>query len=531
MLNKKHSSPELPTSPTQLKALSNNMSAEERLIQLISSSTHQQQQLPIVSLPDSDSYWSEGWKCSTDMENNNNDLSIVSSTSSPVSSSSASPLSSASSSPSSFFQSNSSTSSQHLQASNKKTPSQVQVESMTELSPEYLEAFNDKEHLVFYGHDSQDMPVILSYKTEPCTSPDNHDTNLRAVLRTKEKNYCMLIPLVNLNMNSIAENCDNIQITPALVTRAISPDIKMKFFYPLMDLNGFKLIKNFDNHTHNKNLKFGVIYMKKGQTTEEELFSNQEHSESFDKFLGLLGQRIKLKGHQGFRGGLDTVNGQTGDYSVYDKFNTKEIMFHVSTLLPFSKSDQQQLERKRHIGNDIVAIVFQEDNTPFAPDMIASNFLHTFIVVQRFNEPNEGKEKYRVSVIARKDVPNFSPPITAEGIYENDDSFKEWLMNKLLNAEQACYKAEKFKKLNERTRSALFGALYHDLHERNMRIMQSVFFNQQVEEDSNSASSVHSSFSSRVLEHSNSGSNLLGSPTAQTGSNQNIHQVIVYIYI
>lgn len=399
---------------------------------------------------------------------------------------------------------------------------------MTELSPEYLEAFNDKQHLVFYGHDSQDMPVILSYKTEPCTSPDSHDTNLRAVLRTKEKNYCMLIPLVNLNMNSIAENCDNIQITPALVTRAISPDTKMKFFYPLTDLNGFKLIKNFDNHTHNKNLKFGVIYMKKGQTTEEELFSNQEHSESFDKFLGLLGQRIKLKGHQGFRGGLDTVNGQTGDYSVYDKFNTKEIMFHVSTLLPFSKSDQQQLERKRHIGNDIVAIVFQEENTPFAPDMIASNFLHTFIVVQRFNEPNGGKEKYRVSVIARKDVPNFSPPITAEGIYENDDSFKEWLMNKLLNAEQACYKAEKFKKLNERTRSALFGALYHDLHERNMRIMQSVFFNQQVEEDSNSASSVHSSFSSRVLEHSNSGSNLLGSPTAQTGSSQNIHQVIVY---
>lgn len=120
--------------------------------------------------------------------------------------------------------------------------------------------------------------------------------------------------------------------------------------------------------------------MKKGQTTEEELFSNQEHSESFDKFLNLLGERIKLKGHTGFRGGLDTANGQTGDYSVYSNYRNKEIMFHVSTLLPFSKTDQQQLERKRHIGNDIVAVVFQEENTPFAPDMIASNFLHTFIV-------------------------------------------------------------------------------------------------------------------------------------------------------
>lgn len=41
-----------------------------------------------------------------------------------------------------------------------------------------------------------------------------------------------------------------------------------------------------------------------------------------------------------------------------------------------------QLQRKRHIGNDIVAVVFQEENTPFVPDMIQSNFLHAYVVVQ-----------------------------------------------------------------------------------------------------------------------------------------------------
>lgn len=41
-----------------------------------------------------------------------------------------------------------------------------------------------------------------------------------------------------------------------------------------------------------------------------------------------------------------------------------------------------QLQRKRHIGNDIVAVVFQDENTPFVPDMIASNFLHAYVVVQ-----------------------------------------------------------------------------------------------------------------------------------------------------
>lgn len=57
-------------------------------------------------------------------------------------------------------------------------------------------------------------------------------------------------------------------------------------------------------------------------------------------------------------------------------------MFHVSTLLPFTRADSSQIQRKRHIGNDIVSIVFQEENTPFHPSMIKSNFLHVFLVVQ-----------------------------------------------------------------------------------------------------------------------------------------------------
>ena len=122
-------------------------------------------------------------------------------------------------------------------------------------------------------------------------------------------------------------------------------------------------------------------------------------------------------------------------------------MFHISTLLPYNKNDLQQLERKRHIGNDIVSIVFQEDNTTFAPDMIASHFLHSFIVVQHYFDAQCQKIKYRVAVTARKDVPNFGPPISSDCIYDHDKAFKDWLINKLINSETACYKAEKFKKL------------------------------------------------------------------------------------
>ena len=224
------------------------------------------------------------------------------------------------------------------------------------------------------------------------------------------------------------------------------PELDVRTLSPLIDVGGFKQVRQFDSHTVNKNFKFGVIYMKKGQVTEEELFANQEHSESFDKFLSLLGKRIKLKDFVGFRGGLDNIHGQTGEYSLYEIYQNKEIMYHVSTLLPYNKNDSQQLERKRHIGNDIVAVIFQEDSTPFAPDMIASNFLHTFIIVQRFVDPQSSKTKYRVSVTARKDVPNFAPPIPVDCVFEHDQFFREWLLNKLVNAEYASYKAEKVKK-------------------------------------------------------------------------------------
>lgn len=51
-----------------------------------------------------------------------------------------------------------------------------------------------------------------------------------------------------------------------------------------------------------------------------------------------------------YRGGLDTQFGQTGDEAVYQVFKDREIIFHVSSLLPYTDNDPQQLQRKRHIG-------------------------------------------------------------------------------------------------------------------------------------------------------------------------------------
>ena len=69
----------------------------------------------------------------------------------------------------------------------------------------------------------------------------------------------------------------------------------------------------------------------------------------------------------------------------------------MATILPFSETGHQQLQRKRHIGNDIVSLVFQEGPTPFSPDMVTSHFLHAYIIVQ---PDQHDLESYGVSMTA-----------------------------------------------------------------------------------------------------------------------------------
>lgn len=73
---------------------------------------------------------------------------------------------------------------------------------------------------------------------------------------------------------------------------------------------------------------------------------------------------------------------------------------YISKWISFF-STHTQLQRKRHIGNDIVAAVFQEDATPFVPDMIASNFLHAYILVQVEN-PGTDDTTYKVKKKKKK---------------------------------------------------------------------------------------------------------------------------------
>ncbi|KAI9094437.1 hypothetical protein DFS34DRAFT_583049, partial [Phlyctochytrium arcticum] len=185
-------------------------------------------------------------------------------------------------------------------------------------------------------------------------------------------------------------------------------------------------------------------------------------SPAFERFLQCVGDKVELTGWPGYSAGLDTKNGQTGKYSLYSKWRTFDVMFHVSTFLPYKKQDKQQIQRKRHIGNDIVTLVFVEGEGRFDPKSVKSQFLHVFVVVQEDTTTIPGKLGYRVVLASSTDVPLFGPPLPNPPVFWDPSELRDFVLAKMINAENAAYKAPKFNKPHHRTRNAVLDEVVRD---------------------------------------------------------------------
>ena len=230
-----------------------------------------------------------------------------------------------------------------------------------------------------------------------------------------------------------------------------------------------KQLLYYEDRTFAKGHKFGLIYCKKDQTKEEDMFRNlhEEASPSYLQFLEWIGQKITLEGWPSYAGGLDTKRNTTGKHSIWSTVSTPtltdpnpedsklEIIFHVPTLMPFFPDDAQAVERKRHVGNDIVTLVFQDnDAPPFCPTSIMTTFTHVYIVVREI-----APETYHVGVISRHNVPEFGPPLPSAEVFRKDHIFRKWLLYKLVNAERASLYHPTFRTLMCQSRKKLLEEL------------------------------------------------------------------------
>eukprot|EP00795_Rhopilema_esculentum_P016927 gene16927-8416_t len=314
----------------------------------------------------------------------------------------------------------------------------------------YEMSFKDTEHHNYYCFDNDLKTVILSLKQEYLKDKEY----FRVLVRSSSHIIEGLLPTSCICANKYNES---------EVVDALRRELRLSdSFKPFLDDKTEEKLCRLDRIMHKSEFKVGLLFIKDGQETEEEFFTNNDHTLDFENFLEFLGEKIQLRGFTGFSGGLDTQFDLTGDKAVFSRWNENEFMFHVSTLLPTDEHDDQKLQRKRHIGNDIVCLVFlSSPRAIFRPSAIKSNFLHVYIVIRPIININNNDKvsQYQVAVISRGLVLPFGPPLPTSGCFNEDEDFKNWLMTKIVNGERASYRSPKFAAMQERTRRQMLDEL------------------------------------------------------------------------
>ncbi|XP_075044864.1 signal-induced proliferation-associated protein 1 isoform X2 [Mixophyes fleayi] len=315
----------------------------------------------------------------------------------------------------------------------------------------YRKYFYGKEHQNFFGVDERLGPVAISLRRDEREGVQGMQYNYRIIFRTTELKTLRGSILEEAFPSTIRSNS----------SRAISPKKLLEYIVPEVNLQNLRLASNspkvpetllkLDEQGLSFQRKIGILYCRSGQSSEEEMYNNEMAGPAFQEFLGLLGDKVRLKGFDKYRAQLDNKTDSTGTHSLYTRYQDYEIMFHVSTMLPFTANNSQQLLRKRHIGNDIVTIIFQEPGAlPFTPQTIRSHFQHVFIVVCARN-PCTPRTTYTVAVTRTADTPPFGPPLPAT-LFRSTPELRDFLLSKAVNGENAAERGGKFLAMATRTR-------------------------------------------------------------------------------
>uniref|UniRef100_A0A3B3YMI3 Tuberin n=1 Tax=Poecilia mexicana TaxID=48701 RepID=A0A3B3YMI3_9TELE len=148
--------------------------------------------------------------------------------------------------------------------------------------------------------------------------------------------------------------------------------------------------------------KIGVVFVGAGQVNNEvAILSNEYGSNRYAAFLTGLGKLIHLKDcdpDQIFLGGLDQY-GDDGEFTYCWHDDIMQAIFHIATLMPNRESDKGCCNKKRHIGNDFVMVVYNDSGEDYKLGTIKGQFNFVEVVIKPLDY-----ECNLVSLQCRKDL-------------------------------------------------------------------------------------------------------------------------------
>ncbi|XP_024115248.1 tuberin isoform X3 [Oryzias melastigma] len=131
--------------------------------------------------------------------------------------------------------------------------------------------------------------------------------------------------------------------------------------------------------------KIGVVFVGAGQVNNEvAILSNEYGSNRYAAFLTGLGKLIHLKdcdSDQIFLGGLDQY-GDDGEFTYCWHDDIMQAIFHIATLMPNRESDRGCCNKKRHIGNDFVMVVYNDSGEEYKLGTIKGQFNFVEVIIK-----------------------------------------------------------------------------------------------------------------------------------------------------
>ncbi|KAF9526068.1 hypothetical protein CPB83DRAFT_506716 [Crepidotus variabilis] len=162
--------------------------------------------------------------------------------------------------------------------------------------------------------------------------------------------------------------------------------------------------------------KVGILYVAPGQTGEVEILRNEHGSPAYTRFLEGIGRLINLRGQMDvYAGGLDPD--EDGEYAYAWWDDIRQILYHTATMMPNKAHDPQCNNKKRHIGNDYVRIVWNDSGQRYSFDTLKTQFQFVNIVIEphsvgtiaAFSNNLHEHEYFKVTIQSAPGMTEFTP--------------------------------------------------------------------------------------------------------------------------
>uniref|UniRef100_A0A6B2LEC0 Rap-GAP domain-containing protein n=1 Tax=Arcella intermedia TaxID=1963864 RepID=A0A6B2LEC0_9EUKA len=166
-----------------------------------------------------------------------------------------------------------------------------------------------------------------------------------------------------------------------------------------------RAIKEFDKVLGRTPIKIGLVYVAKGQMDESQIFRNDDSSSLYKEFVQSLAALVDLKTHCGYSAGLEQHKDVGSDLPYYST-PWVELAFHEVVRMPNVDREESLVMKKRHVGNDLVNLIWSEHELEYQPTTIVSQFTTVHIMVYPLKNG-----LFRVQVAQKQKVEPFGPII------------------------------------------------------------------------------------------------------------------------